>query len=133
MCVTPGGDSLVLADYNNSSVKSLSVSTGSLTELYEETDEGLWGWRVCAALEVAAGGALYLLVAESNRDNFRSKRVVVAHKRDDTNGCFLVTHDITFQDDSDVCAMRVCSHSLPLTDSLSLSISHSLFLILCAV
>ena len=132
MCVTPGGDSLVLADYNNSSVKSLSVSTGSLTELYKETSGG---WQVSAALEVEAGGALYFLVAESNRDNFRSKRVVVAHKRDDTNGCFLVTHDITWMDDDsdNVCAVRVCSHSLPLTDSLSLSISHSLFLILCAV
>ena len=129
MCVTPCGDSLVLADYNNS-VKELQLSTGSRTEVYKETSGG---WKVGAALEVAAGGALHLLLPESKSDNITAKMVLVAHKRDDTNGCFLVTHNITFRDDdSHVCAMRVGSHSLPLTDALSLSISHSLFL-LCAV
>ena len=103
MCVSPGGDSLVLADNMHDTVKALLMSTGSLTVLYKETG----GWKVAAALEVtAAGSDVSLLVAESSGT---SKRVVVAYKLF-PNGSFRGTHDITFQDETRVCAKRVCSH-----------------------
>ena len=128
MCVTSGGDSLVLADIYNRSVKCLSVSTGSLTELYKESDERWW---VCAALEVAARGNVCLLVAESWGLLSKSKRVVVAEKGDDTHAHFTFTHDITWNDDTIVCAMKVCSHIDSLTLLTLFLLSNSL--ILCAV
>ena len=106
MCMSAdGGRTLLLADYENNTVKAFDMSCGSICTLYKETD----AWKlsnVCMAAQTDSTQSLIL--TEHNKSDAYSKRLVVAD-REGAAANFTRTYEIAWKGEYNVREWRITS------------------------
>ena len=95
MGISSSGDVLILADWDNYSVKTFDLASGSLSLLYKEIEQE---WRVSNAALI--NGNKSLLVTQTKQSSY-SKRILAA-QREESTGQFRQTDKFSYNDNTSV-------------------------------